>query len=149
MVLEFDNCYLSPTSPASSNKNELYIFHHIWRLEDAIERSETNPGRSLGDSDNIKNLCLKGNTFFNEFKQERVIYFIIFGVWKTLLSEARVTRDEVSGIATTSKNLPERQYIFRKSAFLNVRRLLPYLKTMHRVGKLIFYVESALSADSL
>ena len=138
-----------PISPASLSKNELSIFQHIWRQEDAIERSETNPGRSLGGLRQHQKTCLKGNTFFNEFKQERVIYFIIFGVWKTLLSEARVTRDKVSGIATTSKILPERQYIFRESAFLNVRSLLPYLKTMHRVRKLIFYVESALSADGL
>jgi len=48
LVLEFDNCCPSPISPASLSKNELSIFQHIWRQEDAIERSETNPGRSLG-----------------------------------------------------------------------------------------------------
>jgi len=57
LVLEFDNCCPSPISSASLSKNELSIFHHIWRLEDAIERSETKPGRSLGGSDNIKNLA--------------------------------------------------------------------------------------------
>ena len=75
------------------------------------------------------------------------LFFIIFGVWKTLLSEARVTRDEVSGIATTSKILPERQYIFRESAFLNVRSLLPHLKAMHRIQVFVFNVKTTLPTN--
>ena len=80
MFLEFDNCCPSPTSPASSSKNELYIFHHIWRLEDAIERSESNPGRSLGDNNNIKNLCLKGNTFLMSSSKNEL--YIFHHIWR-------------------------------------------------------------------
>ena len=111
-----------PISPASLSKNELYIFHHIWRLEDAIERSETNPGRSLGDNNIIKNFAWKAIHFLMSSSKNE-LFFIL----RTGLKHAPT-------IANVS---------------LNVRRLLPYLKTMHRVGKLIFYVESALSADGL
>ena len=80
MVLEFDNCCLSPTSPASSSKNELYIFHHIWRLEDAIERSETNPGRSLGDNNIIKNFAWKAIHFLMSSSKNEL--YIFHHIWR-------------------------------------------------------------------